>query len=174
MGSALATSLLGIERPRVGLVNIGEEEGKGRELEKEAYAALMRLEGVNFIGNVEGRDLGGDAADVLVTDGFTGNVLLKTAEGAARLVQNVIFETLSQPSYLEAREALRPVLDELRERVNPETTGGAHLLGTKGVVVIAHGSSSRVAVANAVAMAAEGAAHGLTERIASGVDAGID
>ncbi len=169
MGAALATTLIGIERPRVGLVNIGEEQGKGRDLERAAYAGLAALDGIDFVGNVEGRDIGTPAVDVLVTDGFTGNVLLKTAEGTAGLVQSVLFETLDKAPYREAAAALAPAFAEVKRRVDPEATGGAHLLGTKGVVVIAHGSSSRVAIANAIAMADEGASHGLVDKIASGL-----
>ena len=172
MGSALAQSVLGIENPRVGLVNIGEEKGKGRDLEKAAFVGLSALPSINFIGNVEGRDVGGDVVDVLVTDGFTGNVLLKTAEGAAHLVSGVILEGFARPEYSEAVAELRPALEELEHRINPESTGGAHLLGTKGVVVIAHGSSSRVAVANAISLATEGASHGLVEKIARGLVSG--
>ncbi len=172
MGAALATTLLGIERPRVGLVNIGEEQGKGRDLERAAFAGLAGLDGIDFVGNVEGRDIGMPAVDVLVTDGFTGNVLLKTAEGTARLVQSVLFETLDKAPYRDAAAVLAPAFDEMKRRVDPEATGGAHLLGTKGVVVIAHGSSSRVAIANAIALADEGASHGLVDKIASGLSAG--
>ncbi len=170
MGSALAEAVLGISEPRIGLVNIGEEEGKGRELEKAAFEGLRDMVSINFVGNVEGRDVGGDAVDVLVTDGFTGNVLLKTAEGAAHLVSRVILEGLAKDEYRDAVAQLRPAFAELEDRINPESTGGAHLLGTRGVVVVAHGSSSRVAIANAISMAADGVSHGLVDKIARGLD----
>lgn len=171
MGSALSSTLFHIERPRVGLLNIGEEPGKGRDTEKEAYRLLGSVSGIDFVGNVEGRDLATDAADVFVTDGFTGNVLLKTAEGTARMVEHALLEALDQPELREAVGAITPALLELRRRLDPETIGGAHLLGVDGVVVIAHGSSSRVAIANAVTMAAAGASDGLPVKIASGLAA---
>jgi len=170
MGSALAEAVLGIEAPRVGLVNIGEEQGKGRELEKAAFGGLKALDSIDFIGNVEGRDISGDGVDVLVTDGFTGNVLLKTAEGAARLVRRALEESVLRPEYAEAVATLAPALAELGHRFDPEGTGGGQLLGTKGVVVIAHGSSSRRAIANAIRMVDEGINHGLVDKIARGLD----
>ncbi len=170
MGSALAEAVLGIERPRVGLINIGEEEGKGRDIEKEAFAGLRDLSSIDFVGNVEGRDIGDDAVDVIVTDGFTGNVLLKTAEGAARLMRRAFEDGLGRPEYQRAVAEIEPALQDVRRRFDPEATGGAQLLGTKGVVVIAHGSSSRYAVANAIRMADEGVSHGLVERIAGGLE----
>jgi glycerol-3-phosphate acyltransferase PlsX len=173
MGAALASSHLHIENPKVGLLNIGEESGKGRDVDREAQALLTELPGVNFIGNVEGHDLATQSADVIVTDGFTGNVFLKTAEGAAHMVQRMLMEiVMGNPAYQDALAALAPALGEFRQRLDPETTGGAHLLGIKGVVVIAHGSSSRVAAVNAIEMAAEGADDGLPSKIAAGLALG--
>lgn len=165
MGQVLAEIYLQKADPKVGLVSIGEERGKGRDLEKVAYEMLEAQPDVRFVGNVEGRDVVGDRADVLVCDGFTGNVLLKTAEGTGAMVMGFFAEALAKldPAH---RPALVPVADDLRHRMNPERLGGAHLLGTKGVVVIAHGSSSRIAVHNAIEMAAEGAARGLVDEIA--------
>lgn len=157
MGAALATTYLGVEHPRVGLLNIGEEEGKGRELEKAAFP-LLAAAPVRFVGNVEGRDLATRQADVFVTDGFTGNVLLKAAEGTARMVVA-----------LATAAAGRGGVGDLADRLDPESYGGAHLVGLQGVVVIAHGSSSRVAIANALEMAADGAKNGLVERVAAGL-----
>ncbi|MEE8331841.1 MAG: phosphate acyltransferase PlsX [Acidimicrobiia bacterium] len=168
MGSALATTYLAKTEPRVGLLNIGEEEGKGRALEKEAHALLSKLP-VNFIGNVEGYDLATDKADVFVTDGFTGNVMLKTSEGAARFLAHVTTEALLDEADPELAHALAGRLAGINERIDPESYGGAHLVGTKGVVVIAHGSSSRIAVTNALRMAAEGAARDLPGRVAAGL-----
>ena len=173
MGSAVATVYQGIENPRVGLLNIGEEESKGRDLEKAAFDLLTRSSAVNFAGNVEGRDLATDIADVIVTDGFTGNVLLKTGEGTGKVIQRMILETLAKPEFVDAVQDLMPAFMELRERLSPENVGGAHLVGTKGVVVIAHGSSSRVAISNAIRIAAEGAASGLVDKVSAGIsDAG--
>jgi len=171
MGSVVAQVYLDISEPRIGLLNIGEEEAKGRDLEKRAFKLIRELP-LHFVGNVEGRDLGNDVADVLVADGFTGNVLLKTAEGTARAVGRFVFEALTSvedPEIHEAAQVVLPHLLELRETFNPEAYGGAHLVGTKGTVVIAHGSSSRVAIANALALASEGAERDLVGRIEGGL-----
>ena len=173
MGAALAQVYLDREEPTVGLLNIGEEAGKGRELEKEAHA-LLTAGPLNFIGNVEGRDLGLGTADVMVTDGFTGNVLLKTAEATARAVGAMVIDGVAEageqdPSVVEAAGKLMPHLMAVRTRLDPEVFGGAHLIGAKGTVVIAHGSSSRFAVANALRLAADGAAEGLVDRIEAGM-----
>jgi glycerol-3-phosphate acyltransferase PlsX len=168
MGSALASTYLDKPRPRVGLLNIGHEEGKGRSLEKAAFE-LLRQAPVEFVGNVEGHDLATNKADVFVTDGFTGNVLLKTSEGAARFLAHLTSETLLGGAEPELAALLAGRFAEMKERIDPESYGGAHLVGCKGVVVIAHGSSSRVAIANALRMAAEGAARDLVGQIASGL-----
>jgi glycerol-3-phosphate acyltransferase PlsX len=171
MGSSLARVYRHKESPRVGLLNIGEEDSKGRDLEKDAFKLLSQSDVINFVGNVEGRDLATDIADVFVTDGFTGNVLLKTGEGAGKAIQRMIFEALAQPEYQELVAQLMPVFMQLREQLSPESVGGAHLVGTKGVVVIGHGSSSRIAVDNAIEIAAEGVERGLVESIAAGIAA---
>lgn len=167
MGAALAEVRNNRAPARVGLVNIGEEPGKGRDLEKEAYDALALLEGIDFVGNIEGRHIAVGVADVLVTDGFTGNVLLKTAEGAARMSYELMANALMNGEVAHMAD----VLEEVRTQLDPEATGGAHLLGTKGVVVIAHGSSSRRAIGNAIQMASEGAEQGLAARIVTGMAA---
>lgn len=171
MGSALSQVYRHVEHPKVGLLNIGEEPTKGRDIEREAHKILAASDLINFVGNVEGRDIATDKADVIVTDGFTGNVLLKTSEGAAKVVQNLIFEVLAKPEYQDAVAQLMPAFLELRERLSPESVGGAQLVGTNGVVVIAHGSSSRVAVSNAIGMAVEGAESGLVGKIENGIAA---
>lgn len=173
MGSAISTVYQGVEHPRVGLLNIGEEESKGRELEKEAFRLLSRSASVRFVGNVDGRDLATDVVDVMVTDGFTGNVLLKTGEGTGKLIQAMILETLSKPEYVDAVQDLMPAFMEIWERLSPESVGGAHLIGTNGVVVIAHGSSSRIAIDNAIAIAATGVSNGLVEKVRSGIEAAV-
>ena len=155
----------------MGLLNIGEEDSKGRDLEKAAFRLLSESEGINFIGNVEGRDLATDTADVFVTDGFTGNILLKTSEGSGKAIQKLVFEMLADPQYQEAVNTLMPVFMTLREHLSAESVGGAHLVGTKGVVVIAHGSSSRIAIDNAIEIAAKGVENGLVESIAAGIAA---
>ena len=165
MGSVAAEVLLGTEHPRVGLLSIGEEKGKGRDLERAAYELLEQAP-IRFVGNVEGRDVAADKSDVIVTDGFTGNIFLKTMEGAAQVMMRYAMEAISG---LEAdvQESVLPALGEVRRRLDYETYGGAQLLGVKGVVVIAHGTSSRVAIANALVMAAEGAEHDLPGRLAA-------
>ena len=171
MGSAVATTYLNKPDPRVGLLNVGEEEAKGRELEKEAFVLLAKGP-TNFVGNVEGRDIAAHVADVIVTDGFTGNILLKTAEGAARFTSTAVAaELLADVSLKDVRSQLTEAMTRLAMRLDPESYGGAHLVGAKGVVVIAHGSSSRVAVANALEMAAEGARQGLVQRVVDGLQA---
>jgi len=165
MGSVAAEILLGVEEPRVGLLNIGEERGKGRDLEKAAYDLLEQAP-INFVGNLEGRDVAEDKSDVIVTDGFTGNIFLKTMEGAAKVMIRYSMEAISGLDPL-VQESVLPALGEVRRRLDYETYGGAQLLGVKGVVVIAHGTSSRVAIANALEMAAEGAKNDLPGRLAA-------
>ena len=137
--------------PKVGLVNVGEEPGKGNDLAKEAYALLAGAEGVRFVGNVEGRDIGNGVADVLVTDGFTGNVVLKTAEGVAREILGMIREAMTSNMVSKlAAAVLRPSLVAVRDQVDPENYGGSFLLGVRGPVVIGHGNSRARGVKNAI------------------------
>lgn len=167
MGSVATQVLLGVETPRVGLLSNGEEKGKGRELERAAYE-LLEAGPVHFVGNLEGRDIATDKADVIVTDGFTGNIFLKTTEGAAMLVSEYFREALSTlPS--DVQEQVMPALASVRKRMDYETYGGAQLLGVKSVTVISHGSSTRVAIANALSMAKEGAEKDLPGRLAEQV-----
>lgn len=173
MGGAVSTVYRGIAQPRIGLLNIGEEASKGRELERQAFKLLTDSAAINFIGNVEGRDLATDVVDVIVTDGFTGNVLLKTGEGTGKVIQQMILEILADPKYVDAVQDLMPAFLEIRSRLSAETIGGAHLVGTKGVVVIAHGSSSRVAINNAILIASEGAESGLVEKVEAGIAAAV-
>jgi glycerol-3-phosphate acyltransferase PlsX len=163
MGSVAAEVIFGMKRPRVGLLNNGEEPGKGRAVEKEVHRLLASAP-VNFIGNVEGRDIGANRADVFVTDGFVGNITLKSIEGVATMVIAMVleaFESLEDPVRMKALEAIAP----LRRILDYEQTGGAHLLGVDGVVVIAHGSSSRVAVANALRQARDGVQRDLVAKM---------
>jgi glycerol-3-phosphate acyltransferase PlsX len=147
MGSAYARARYALDEPRVGLLSIGEESGKGNTLVKEAHALLAEAGGVRFVGNVEGRDLLTDDVDVVVTDGFSGNVALKSMEGALRCVSSAVEAALPA----EAWATVRPVLEAL----DPETYGGAMLLGVEGVCVIGHGASSATAVVNGIVVAAE-------------------
>ena len=158
MGAVFATDRLGIREPRVALLSIGEEPGKGNPLVKEAYEALEAVElaqGV-FIGNVEGRDLLTDAVDVVVTDGFTGNVTLKTLEGSMKTLITALFASMSdRPEALEAADVLAPEFDALYRQFHPDTYGGAILLGVRGVCIISHGSTGATAMKNAIGIAAE-------------------
>jgi glycerol-3-phosphate acyltransferase PlsX len=156
MGSAYAARRFGIERPKVGLLSIGEESTKGTPLVKATHALLAQQSELNFIGNVEGRDLMTDAVDVVVTDGFTGNVALKTLEGGLRtIVRNLLEAFGATPEYRAAAEVLLPALLPLYAQFDPENTGGAALLGVDGVCIISHGSSSATAIVNALQVAAE-------------------
>jgi glycerol-3-phosphate acyltransferase PlsX len=155
MGSVYAQRRFGIANPRVGLLSIGEEPGKGDTLRKEAYELLRVAPGINFIGNVEGRDLMTDDVDVVVTDGFTGNVVLKTLEGSLKTVVKALFNAFGQPEYADAANALMPALLPLYESLDPDTYGGAILLGVDGVCIISHGSSSARAMLNGIKCAQE-------------------
>jgi glycerol-3-phosphate acyltransferase PlsX len=169
MGAALARAHYGVEEPTVGLLNIGSEAGKGRALEREAYALLDALPRVDFIGNVEGTDLAAARSNVIVCDGYTGNVLLKTAEGVAKMVLGMALEAVSAPEYAEAIQTLAPALMGLREKLNPERHGGAHLLGVNGVVVVTHGSSTRLSITHAVDTAVEAVDGKVPAMIAAGL-----
>ena len=154
MGREYARTRLGVDEPSVGLLSNGEEPGKGDELRKEAYPLLEKVEG--FAGNVEGRDLMHGTVDVLVTDGFTGNVALKSLEGALRAAVTLVFAVLdSTPEAREAAKVIAPLLVRAAADLDPDTTGGAALLGIDGVCVISHGASSARAIVNAIQVAAE-------------------
>jgi glycerol-3-phosphate acyltransferase PlsX len=159
MGSIFARHRFGLPEPAVGLLSIGEEPGKGDSLRKDAFellSAAAESSDLNFIGNVEGRDVMADTADVIVTDGFTGNVVLKTLEGGLKAVIKALLEAFdSDPSYREPAAALLPALLPLYTQLDPETYGGAMLLGVDGVCIISHGSSSQRAVVNAIGVARE-------------------
>ena len=157
MGAAFARQRFGIEQPRVGLLSIGEEPGKGNPLAKETHNLLAAGEAgpsVHFIGNVEGRDIMTDGVDVVVTDGFTGNVVLKTLEGAMKFAFGAVLSALSADEATKAAsEVLLPALLPLAHELDPDTYGGAMLLGVDGVCIISHGSSSSEAIFNAVSVA---------------------
>jgi phosphate acyltransferase len=155
MGAIYAQERFGIAAPLVALLSIGEEDKKGNPLVKEAHALLRDAvlpTGATFVGNVEGRDIMTPAVDVLVTDGFTGNVTLKTLEGAVKSLVSAILGQLGEAGVLD--ETL-PHLLPLYDQLDPENTGGAILLGVDGVCIISHGSSSNVAMFNAVKVAAD-------------------
>lgn len=154
MGAVYARTWLGVERPRVGLLSIGEEESKGNDLTREAHR-LLKASSLTFIGNVEAREIFSGAADVIVCDGFTGNVALKLSEGLVEMVEELLGEELqstfsSQVGYLLSRRAYR----RFRRRVDYSEYGGAPLMGVAGLCIVGHGRSSAKAVRNAVTMAA--------------------
>ena len=177
LGAAFSEAVLGIERPRVALLSVGEESKKGRLDVVEAHEQLARLTmaeagqaeiRLNFVGNVEGRDLLAGTADVIVTDGFTGNVALKTMEGTARTVADAVRSAArSGPRAALGGALLRPALGGLRTQMDPDTTGGAILLGLNGVAVAGHGSSGPDGIANAIRLAARAVGERATERTAA-------
>jgi glycerol-3-phosphate acyltransferase PlsX len=155
LGAAFSEAVLGVGRPRVGLLSVGEEAGKGREEVAVAHEMLSTAKGIDFVGNVEGRDLPAGIADVVVTDGFTGNVALKLMEGTAKTVTAAIRDAArSNPLAALGGLMMRPALGGLRRELHPDTTGGAILLGLRGIAVVGHGSSGAEGIANAVRLAA--------------------
>ncbi|PYX93426.1 MAG: phosphate acyltransferase PlsX [Acidobacteria bacterium] len=165
MGETYCRKIFGTKRPRVGLLSIGEEETKGNELTREAFPLLKQLP-LNFVGNVEGRDIYGGRVDVIVADGFVGNVALKTSEGVAQLVSSTLKESLRatitrQVGYMLSRSAFT----DFKKRLDHTEYGGAPLLGVKGVCIITHGSSNANAIKNALRVAAEFAEREINEKI---------
>jgi len=173
LGTAYARIRLGIESPRVGLLTIGEEAGKGNKLTRRAHELLSGdVPGVRFAGNVEGTDLLTGAVDVVVTDGFTGNIALKTIEGAVRLAVTEMRTAIGSGRITRAATLLqRRQLRRLRDRLDPETHGGGVLLGLNGTVVIAHGASRASGVAAACVLARDLAAGRIVEQIGEGLAA---
>jgi glycerol-3-phosphate acyltransferase PlsX len=167
MGAVFAEEILGIARPRVRLLSIGEEPEKGNQLALQAHA-LLAASDLDFRGNAEGRDVLEGAADVLVTDGFTGNVALKAVEGTIRtLLESLREEITATTAGTLGGLLIRPAARRLRARLDPDTYGGAYLLGLRGLVVIAHGNSSATAIANAIRLAARGVDHDVVGRLAA-------
>ena len=178
MGAVFARTRYGIESPKVALLSIGEEPTKGNPLVKETHKLLAEggwigETGARFIGNVEGRELMSDEADVVVTDGFTGNVALKTLEGAlSAIVGNLLSAFDSSDEAREASAVLWPTLLPLYAQLDPENTGGAMLLGVDGVCIISHGSSSAVAMVNAIRVARDLVAADVVGHLRSAISAG--
>jgi len=157
MGAVFAEEILGVANPEIRLLSIGEEPEKGNQLTLEAHRLLAASTDLNFAGNAEGRDLLAGAADVVVTDGFTGNVALKVTEGTIQALLASLREEITATAAGKLGGLLiRPAARRLRERLDPDTYGGAYLLGLRGLAVIAHGNSSRRAVSNAIRLAARG------------------
>jgi glycerol-3-phosphate acyltransferase PlsX len=173
MGAAFSRHRFGIVDPRVGLLSIGEEPTKGTPLVKETHGLLAggaAGPAVRFIGNVEGRDVMTDRVDVVVTDGFTGNVVLKTIEGSLRFAMRAVLGAFdADEATKQAGAVLLPALLPLAEQLDPETYGGAVLLGVRGVCVISHGSSSARAIVNAIRVAAEAVDDDLVGKLAAAV-----
>jgi phosphate acyltransferase len=171
MGAVFARERYGIDAPRVGLLSIGEESTKGNQLVKDTHALLaepsaLERSGATFVGNVEGRDIMTDEIDVVVTDGFTGNVTLKTLEGGMKALVASVLDALGATEVAAAAtEALMPLYTTL----DPERTGGAMLLGVDGVCIISHGSSSATAIVNAARVAKEMIEADLVERLRAAV-----
>lgn len=166
MGDIYSRNIFNIHRPKVGLLSIGEEEGKGNELTRESYSLIKGLP-INFVGNVEGRDLYNGKVDVIICDGFVGNVALKISEGLVETVRYLLKESLrstitSQVGFLLSRKAFA----DFKKRLDYSEYGGAPLLGVKGVCIIGHGSSNANAIKNAIRVAAEFADRGINQKIA--------
>jgi glycerol-3-phosphate acyltransferase PlsX len=167
MGAVFAEEILDIRNPEVRLLSIGEEREKGNQLTLEAHE-LLTASDLNFKGNTEGRDLLRGAADVVVTDGFTGNVALKLLEGTIRTLLDALRAEITATATGKLGGLLiRPAARRLRHRLDPDTYGGAYLLGLRGLAVIAHGNSSRTAIANAIRLAARGVEHDVVGRLAA-------
>jgi len=168
MGSIFMRELLGVRDPEVRLLSIGEEPEKGSRLTLEAFAMLREDHDLNFKGNAESRDLLAGAADVVVCDGFTGNVVLKALEGTIATLLDALREEIETSRRAKLGGLLiRPAARRLRTRLDPDTYGGAYLLGLRGLAVIAHGNSSRRAIANAIRLAARGVEHDVVVRLAA-------
>jgi glycerol-3-phosphate acyltransferase PlsX len=159
MGSIFAHHRFDIENPRVGLAT------KGDSLRKETNELLATTPGINFVGNIEGRDIMTDEIDVCVTDGFTGNVVLKTLEGGMKTVISALLEAFDAPGFKEHADAMMPALLPLYTSLSPDTYGGAILLGVDGVCIIAHGSSSADAMRNGIGVARDMVEHNITAEI---------
>jgi glycerol-3-phosphate acyltransferase PlsX len=167
MGSVFAEEILAISDPKVALLSIGEEPEKGNRLVRETRPLIAESH-LDFVGNVESRDLLAHAADVVVCDGFTGNMALKLMEGTIKTLLDELRGEISASSRGKLGGLLiRPAARRLRKRLDPDTYGGAYLLGLRGLSVIAHGNSSRTAIANAITLGAQGAAGNVVERVAA-------
>ena len=166
MASAFSSKKFNIAAPTVGLLSIGEESTKGTPLVKETHARLSALAGLNFVGNVEGRDLIPSPVDVVVTDGFTGNVALKTLEGSLKFIFKLILDVMGTNDETRAAgDVLLPHLLPVAGELSPDNQGGAMLLGLEGICVISHGSSNATAIMNALRVGAEMADAGIVETL---------
>ncbi len=170
MGDAYSRSVLGTTKPSVGLMSIGEEEAKGNDLTKEAFPLLRRLSNINFVGNVEGRDVFAGMVDVIVTDGFTGNVMLKLSEGLTEAMLSMIKRELSVSAVTKAGAVLvKPAFSNIKKKLDYSEYGGAPLLGVRKIVVIGHGRSNARAIRNAIKSVKEFSENRAGERIETGI-----
>jgi glycerol-3-phosphate acyltransferase PlsX len=167
LGREYAKVRFGIDAPTIALLSNGEEAGKGDDLRKQSFPLLTDLKG--FVGNVEGRDLLSGTADVVVTDGFTGNIALKTLEGAMLGIAGMVFSVVDEPAWSSVADRLKLRLLAAAAPLLPDNTGGAVLLGVKGICVISHGSSSAGAIVNAVRVARDAANAGVVERLTGAI-----
>jgi glycerol-3-phosphate acyltransferase PlsX len=173
MGSAYAEKFLGINNPRVGLLSNGEEEGKGNELGRATYP-LLAMSGLNFVGNIEGKEIFGGKVDVVVTDGFTGNVLMKGSEALAKFITDRLREEMMSSLRTKIGGLLaRPAFAELRKDLDPREVGAIPLLGLNGLVYVAHGRSDAPAIVSAVKAARRAVEVGLLDSLRSAVESGI-
>jgi glycerol-3-phosphate acyltransferase PlsX len=169
MGSVYAERVLGVANPRVAIVSNGEEEGKGNQLVQETVPSL-KSSTLNFVGNAEGKDVPWGLADVFVTDGFTGNVMIKLSEGVAKFLLDVIKEEITSRSVSKVGGLLaKPAFDEVKRRLDYREYGGAPLLGVDGVVIVGHGRSDALAIRNGIRMAAQTVENGVLEAIKQGL-----
>ncbi len=167
MGTVYARHVFDIPDPRVGLLSIGEEGGKGNALVQETFALLERMGGINFVGNVEPKEVLAGQADVVVTDGFTGNIFIKTSEAVAAMLLDVIKEEIKQrPLALVGAALARPAFKSANARLDPREYGGAPLLGVNGIVIVGHGRSDAYAVRNAVRMGVRAVEGDIVSRVA--------
>ncbi len=170
MGDAYSRAVLGTVKPTIGLMSIGEEEAKGNDLTKEAFPLLRKIRSLNFVGNVEGRDVFSGAVDVIVTDGFTGNVMLKLSEGLTAAMLSMIKRELTSSAVTKAGAVLaRPAFRNIKKRLDYSEYGGAPLLGVRQIVVIGHGSSNARAIRNAIRNVKEFSENRASERIEQGI-----
>jgi glycerol-3-phosphate acyltransferase PlsX len=169
MGSVYSERVLGVQNPRVAIVSNGEEEGKGNEL-VQSTVPLFKASQLNFVGNAEGKDIPWGTADVVVTDGFTGNVVLKLAEGISKFLLDVLKEEITSRSISKVGALLaKPAFDEVRKRLDYREYGGAPLLGVDGVVIVGHGRSDALAIRNGIRMAAQTVENGVLDAIKQGL-----
>ena len=170
MGDAYSRAVLGTVKPVVGLMSIGEEEAKGNDLTKEAFPLLRQLSGLNFVGNVEGRDVFSGGVDVIVTDGFTGNVMLKLSEGLTEAMLSMLKKELTTSAVTKAGAVLaKPAFQNIKKRLDYSEYGGAPLLGVRHIVVIGHGRSNARAIRNAIRNVKEFSENRAGERIEQGI-----